>query len=490
MKIEHTTYDQTRTQPTHSRHHPRMCQPRADEKRPLTLWPAEAVTTEPQPGMTTFLMLERRREKEAQKLRSNPENHDVEPRPRRNSVPTRTRSAATPHNQLRRKPNFAKSWKECLRSPKFVAQKQAEEHDPMPKIYTVRDAIRAGKLEVAIPPLVTSKFDRGAAPPTRLQIPIAKPVSPIAARCKKTPAHPNKFGEFIDRSADMLDETRKGLISKFEPPFEHLNYPSFTHSSQKPRRTSATSDMSFCCIGEQETEPTQEIQALKARQLKNLERRSYKGDPGTDPWVHPPPGVCRLCRKPGIRGIRGLCHDCENDFIRPKTQKFEFVDSDDDEVKPPPPLKDLKALTTKKTQDLGVKRKPVSHSNSDNLERRQPQGSVKAEQKMTSIDNYQPVINSIRQNSQRDINERGDDVERFSSRQTPATKDEYEKAKSLFKSWSDCYETEDHERWNLETDGESASLANRDEQRESEFYRFYDDLLGDHKFKASPGRKD
>jgi hypothetical protein len=381
MKIEHITYDQShgaRSTPQSSnsqrptvlltsrrRHHPEDKALPAAEERPVTTWPTtEATSTEPQPKMTTFLMLERRLGKEARKERSTPEHRDTEARrPRRNPFAVKAGTAATPPTPLlRRKLNFSETLRECLGSPKPEAQKQAENHVPITKIYTVREAIRAGKLEKAIPPPRSLGTDHLPVPPPRPQVPAAKLISTRVSNTKKPLSQPTKFGELVDRSADIFDETRKELVSKFMPPFEHLNYPSFTRSDRNFRRNSDVSDTSFYCIGEQESEHTQKVQGLKSTQQKNLQRKSYTG---TDPWVYRPPGGCRLCRKPGVRGIRGLCNDCENDFIRPKTQKWEFVDSDEkevEEIRPTPPLKDLQILTDRRMRQLGPKRKSVSHS--------------------------------------------------------------------------------------------------------------------------------
>jgi hypothetical protein len=163
---------------------------------------------------------------------------------------------------------------------------------------------------------------------------------------------------------------------------------------KKPIRNSDASDLSFYCIGETEATkpadlPAKEIQVLKKRQAQNSARVSGEG---TDPWTQAPPAACRLCRKPGVRGIRGLCNDCETDFIRPKTRRFEFSSSDEDEIKPTPPLKDLEFLrqnNAKKVKEVGAQRKSVPHPNQTRTESGK-QRSVKAELKMTGTQTNTP----------------------------------------------------------------------------------------------------
>lgn len=150
MKIKHTTYDRSSSARRTRRHSEKNS---ADEERAVTTWPrTEAPPAEPQPEMTTYLMLEQRLEKEARKEQLTPESRDREAhRPKKQPAAIQ---ASRPQPPLRRKPSFSESLRECLGSPKSTAQKHPEEKDQMTKIYTLRDAIRAGKLEQAVPPSI------------------------------------------------------------------------------------------------------------------------------------------------------------------------------------------------------------------------------------------------------------------------------------------------------------------------------------------------
>jgi hypothetical protein len=320
--------------------------------------------------MTTFLMLEQRLEKEARKAKVTQRPRSSEAKGLASKI-TR-QPIPQPYQKpppLRRKPNFSENLRECLGSPKTSAKKTEEKEEKTTKVYTLRDAIRAGRLERVIPPPQTPETEERLVPP-KLLIPSIESAPPRTSHSKKTASASGKVTELIDRGADILNETRKELAGKFLPPFDHVNYPSFSRASKNSRRSSDSSDLSFCCIGENEptknikapTEevqiPTMEAQALKKRQQQYSERLSGQG---TNPWSEPRPVVCRLCRKPGVRGIRGLCNDCETDFMRPKTRKYEFhLSSDeDDEIKPTPPLKDVKLLTAKEAKQVGAKRKSL-----------------------------------------------------------------------------------------------------------------------------------
>ena len=454
------------------------------------MWPTvEVEPFNPHPDMTTYLTLERHLAMENQKVRSPPIHRNVRGhRPRRKPVAARVDiQPSRPNHALRRTSKFLEGLKECVRSSKSAEQKRSNEEDSLMKLYTVRDAIRAGKLEVVVPPSGSTNNGR-AGPPPRSQAPTAKPRSLKAAR-SNTATQPSKVGKLIDRGADILGETRKELVGKFKPPFEHISYHSFTRSHRDSRYHSNASDKSFCCIGEKEIKPSQVVQALKGRQQQNSWRPSYEGGQGTNPWVDPPPRACRLCKKPGIRDIRGLCNDCENDFVRPKTQRYTFVDPDvEGDIKPTPPLKDLETLLGRSTLDPGAECKSVPHSGSNEVDQKHTQGSGRAELKMTNANNYPRTINpAIRRESQQAVTEGKDDDELLTTWQALALNDEYERTKSVCKRWSACHETDDHETWTLGSDDESARLVNWEQQRDSKFYRFYDDLLSHHVSKAPLG---
>lgn len=524
MKIEHITHDQCHGRSHHrpstpqnmtasstqQRIHPQRKTLPTDE-RPMTLWPRiEASPPDAQSEMITYLTLEHRLKKEDRQVRTTPASRSEEARrPRRRSVGTipKTRPKIPPP-PLRRKHNFSESLKGCLGSPRSAPKEESDDRHDMTKIYTLRDAIRAGKLEKVVPQRRMSRTEERVAPPAPPK-PISKPADPKDARRKKSTSASSRLGELIDLGADILEETRKDLASKFMSPFEHSNSPTFTRPARKYRHNSDSSGLSFRCIGEKETEAVKEVQTMQTRQQQDLERLSGEG---TNPWTQPRLQQCMFCGKAWARGVRGLCSACETEYLKPITQRYEFKNSssdreaeyrrpnprryefkdsssDENDIKPTPPLKDFHILSARTTQEVSAKRKSLCHSSPKQQEARQLH--LKHELKMIATDSY-PQVHSpaSRHISQAAIVE-GRDDERFRSWQTPAMREKYERTRSSHTSWSDWFETDGSEgscRQNESSSSSSSSLAcGREEvrpgtapSRGTNFYGFYDGILKDH----------
>ena len=512
MKIEHITYDESRrersgqrssapsaieTTTISSNPRPRPSQnnsPTVDDERPITMWPRTDVSPpEPPPEMTTFVMLERRLEKEARETqRATGRVHFTDEKSPK-SKPASMKPIQPPP-PLRRKPNFSETLRECLRSPKSANETDVKtpKMSEMSKFHVLRERMREGKLEKAIPPAYGRATEGRLAPP-QSRNPALQPPPPGASRSKKRRSAQQKISNFIDSGADVLDETRRDLSGKFLPPFENLSYPSFPRFSKKSRRHSDASDISFCCVGDNESAKeveasTKEVEALKMRQQQNAMRLSGEG---ANPWTQPPSAACRLCSKPGVRGVRGLCNDCETDFMRPTPNQYEFSSSSDeeDEIKPTPPLKDMQLLalkTAKTTEEVGAKCTSTSYPSLDGRERQKPEDSVKAELKMTGADHYPRMIKPAqKQKSYEAIVDYESDDDRYRSWQTPEMRAEYERTKSLFRKWPDCYEKNAFE--SFENEGRPAPAVTgggvapgTDKSTCSGFYGFYDELLSEH----------
>lgn len=114
-----------------------------------------------------------------------------------------------------------------------------------------------------------------------------------------------RLGDFIDSSADMLDEAVAKLSQKMRPGFEHLGQSnlSLTLSSKKSksRKGSADSDASFYCGGQEG-----EVNFVNVKIPEKREGRLGREE-------------CRLCRRQGVASSRGLCGECEGEFARPVT---------------------------------------------------------------------------------------------------------------------------------------------------------------------------
>jgi len=208
---------------------------------------------------------------------------------------------------------------------------KAEGDRNLVRMHSHRQAIREGKLEKVVPP---------SSPRKPKLIPESQDALQSKTVHKKSASTSSKLTSYMETSADLLDATRRDLTSNLRKSAEKAEKALSSKFDQFGRYSwghgndwddDSDSDESFYCIGE--------------RHLSKLDKaRRISGD-GTDPWTDAPPQECRLCRKPSPSGVRSLCRDCENEFRRPKTTVL--VD-DEDEVKPPPPLKIKKAKTFSK----------------------------------------------------------------------------------------------------------------------------------------------
>lgn len=513
MKIKHTTYSQCRggrlTQPrssqemkgfstsriTHTSNQETLLGLSVDDERAVTMWPRADIThSDNLPDMTAYLVQEQHLEKTIRKKEKSPSTSHKSgrtlPKTYSHSNTTVGKTVSQPSeatHSLRRKPKLSESLRGCLGSPKSAENEKHREagQDKMIKVHRLRDAIRAGKMERVIPPAQAPRSEGPLASPHSTRNPFPNLISHRTFSSKKPSSRPSKLAEIITNSADILDETRRELSGKFLPPFEHLNYPSFCAPGRKskPCGGSDTSSESFFCVGDDEH--TKESQALKKRQQDNSGRR-LSGD-GTSPWTHGAPAACRLCSKPGVRGIRGLCEECERDFIRPKTRNFEFLDQSDeehDEIKPTPPLKDVNYLPIKKVE---AKSKSVFTYTLETNEGREMKTRVEAGRKMTGAGRPKIVSQTwtLRKSQDASLQGQDEDDEKFRNWQTPVMRAEYERTHGMFKRWSDCYNSDEPNKYEEEDD--MAPLVERDGKRKgdptsrtSNFYRFYDDLLREH----------
>jgi hypothetical protein len=457
----------------------------AGAERPVTMWPrADIAPSDNLPEMTAYLTQQMRIEKAARKE----ENMIVGANSSGRYVPlkdadrkkTDKESSACLPPVLRRKPKFTGLVKESLGAQKEKHKSRGRTDVDPREFQDLRAAMRDGRLERGVPP-VPARAEGLLLPPNCLaQDPFLDPKSTRTLRSKKSSSTSSRVASYMGTSADYMDETRRELAGRFRPPFEHLNYPSFSLSHRNPaskRKGSADSTQSFFCIGEGDSgktspEPT----------------RRLSGE-GTSPWDPAPLQACRLCRNNWARGIRGLCEDCEKDFMRPKTVKFDSSSgssySHDDEFKPTPPLKDKKTFSINRKE---VPSKCVFHTGADERGERPklPLKDIplKSGLRLASA-NFRPiVVEPQRQDSQKAKVEGVEgDNDRYTNWQTRSMKFEYDRAQKAFARWSACYENGDFD--SFEEDelapliGRRTLLAKDSFKRHSSFYKFWDEILND-----------
>lgn len=358
----------------------------------------------------------------------------------------------------------------------------------MVKIVEARNRISMGTLERALPPELGSKAEIRAAPPrpppgqfSYLNVPSprhanvppvhieqskssvphkrisAKPARKSSDR-KSSDRRPystsGKLVDILGESADMFDEARRELTEKFRPPFDHLNYPS--SRSKRDSNVSPVSDESFYYKGEDKR------LALRERQRRYEGNESPKlTDEGTDLW-NAQLQNCRLCRKKGAGKMRGLCRDCENDFLRPtRGSSSETSRSSAHRVrtsKPEVPLKDMKSLNIQDANQ-GEQHKPWW----DRGGARVPQPNIDAD--------------TSRSQTGRD--------EKYRALQTPAMRVEYDKDKKHGQDWDHWRNSsrQDTHHQNYKQEDDTVPLVRGGVGRKPElsrkkkvnFYDFHDD---------------
>jgi hypothetical protein len=407
-------------------------------------------------------------------------------------------AAAKPSPMLRRKPKFGEIVKEKLgtRSSNGTSKRTPDRGENLAKMRALQRQIKTGNLERVVPPPNIPSQEGRLAPPHSHFEDLARSSS-SSKRQRKTKSSSSKLSEYIGTSADILDETRRAISGKFRPPFEHLSYPSF-FLTRKASISSTASSESFYCVGEvpstKETEAnTEAAKALKKGQREDSTRLSGSG---TNPWTNGPPEACRLCRKPGVGGIRGLCEACEREFMRPKPAFFEGEpESDEEEIKPTPPLKDRRTLSMRKE---GSERKFAFHAEGEEGDQR-PRVPVKDTLKLASAESKLKIVKPIptpMKHSQQvsveeddveeeDVEEENVEDEKFRRWQTKSMRADFEKTQKMFERWSCYYGNEDFAKFEEKSDLTPLIEGEREAEdvvkRHSSFYGFWTELLNDHR---------
>jgi hypothetical protein len=194
---------------------------------------------------------------------------------------------------------------------------------------------------------------------------------------------------------------------------------------------------------------------------------------GKNLWRAEPLDPCRLCKTRSVEGMRGLCRECEGDFVRPETMvpdrrlptispssqrgRYDFEDDEDGsqgdsekEVKPPVPLKDKRTLDlAAKTRREGKEKVRDEYGNST-TEKRSRSGSMP---------DVAPDPNSVTGKLDGRYWD-GQDQALFMAR-------EKEKTQRIIRSWG--VRQERRERRKRKEDEEN--------KRRTSFYRFWDDIL-------------
>lgn len=508
MKIEHITYDEMHTRRSMTRRasdasvkiknyfrrlsrHSDAGLPFGNSKgRPFTVSPQyEKETSVPgeHPEMTAYLTQHRRVEKAVRR----DEKLAISANSSGNYLPLKDKCRGTetkdpPSPTLRHKAKFIKQNGKIKSTASHPPRpRTADDMIQMEKFQRLRQAMKEGKLEQVVPPgQLLRPEGRHAPPPTRFTDPTPR-VSGESSRGRSSIRHEttshtrlssrsrrtessSRVREYLRTSVVFLDEKRKEVQGKFKAPFEHLNYPSFSFS----RRASVSSEDSFFCVGENPEEQRSNTQAIHTLRSGHNEvaNESRLSGVGVSPWAQHAPNTCKLCNAFTTTGVPGLCQKCRADFnIRKAENKDPDSDyeddlrftpplNDEDDIRPTPPLKDADILSTRKQRDT----QHYFQVETDNLE------DVRATAALTDMGS-RPIFNPV-------------PVRRISHEAVFVdTDDEWERTKIQ----------RTVERWSARYENDAAYVEKKDstpllrrkakglQQRDTEFYGFYDDVLDD-----------
>jgi hypothetical protein len=506
MKIEHITYDEMHTRRSMARRasdasvkiknyfrrlsrHSDAGLPFGNSKeRPFTVWPQygnETAVPDEHSEMTAYLTQHHRVEKAVRR----DEKLAVSANSSGNYLPLKdicrgTETKDPPSPRLRRKAKFIKQNGKIKSTASHPPRpRTADDMIQMERFQRLRQAMKEGKLEQVIPPgQLLRPEGRHAPPPTRFADPTPR-VSGESSRGRSSIRHgttthtrlssrsrrtesSSRVREYLRTSVGFLDEKRKEVQGKFKAPFEHLNYPSFSFS----QRASVSSEDSFFCVGENQEEQrsnTQAIHTLKSGHHETSNESRLSGV-GVSPWARHAPDTCRLCNTFTTTSVRGLCHKCRAGFYLRMAQnndpdsdyeddlRFTPPLNDEDEIRPTPPLKDAKILSMRKQRDTQHYFQVETGSLED----------VRATVALTDMGS-RPIFNPV-------------PVRRFSHEAVFMDADnEWERTQfqRTVEQWSTRYENDVAYVEKKDSTPLLRRKAKGLQQRDTEFYGFYDDVL-------------
>ncbi|CAG8970929.1 hypothetical protein HYALB_00000909 [Hymenoscyphus albidus] len=208
------------------------------------------------------------------------------------------------------------------------------------------------------------------------------------------------------------------------------------------------------------------------------------------------PRICRLC-KVGLEGIMGLCVKCEAEFsrpssgLRPQTEEVRNpTPPPKDEVRPPAPLKVFKtaSMGPDARSSHGQTQTRTSTDSWTSLVESLTEGETSRPRSQRSpsptwgrVAKGRTVIQSPavpgRQNSHRVvIMDAEEDEERYSRYQSDGMRTDAERRRNDLTSWTNFYD--DQSQVDYDKKIRTPETANKYGDRDTNFYDFYDDILG------------
>lgn len=285
----------------------------------------------------------------------------------------------------------------------------------------VKRAIREGKLERVVPHHMQQAHDdaigvcsqthykhsHGLIPPNTSSTPRSSTTGGSGShRSTKSSSSgiSARPGQNTGASADILDSSSRKLATGLRKSAArgletlHSDYDSDTDS-----------DESFFC------------------QANEDKREARLGGRGTNPWEGKR-SMCRLCHKHVVDDIGGLCRTCKDEFRRPRSF------SEDDELRPIPPLKDFRKPRANVPQLKAAKGATKAHLVTEDLNG----GRFIPAQEVAFEATTPPSLHSS-EDSNNDPH-----ISVYQRWQSPAIRNDYLHAENLFDRWSLSYERDDY----------------------------------------------
>lgn len=266
------------------------------------------------------------------------------------------------------------------------------------QLHKMRQAMKHGKMEQVIPPSRNSQSPTTGGrliPPPKFSFDYSPRTSNDSSRggsssyqtsseskrhserSRKSKSSSRKLADYIRTSASILDEKRRDVQSKLQAPFENIS-----HSLLSRNASNASINESFWCIGDER--PLEETKPQRNTQQKKNESKGHKEEKKPvvpiqpekrherraeeAPWAAHPPEHCKICHKFTSLNIQELCQECMALFNNPQESAqsskpnsdseweddLRLSEEEENEIKPTPPLKDRNTLSMRKSPTLSA----------------------------------------------------------------------------------------------------------------------------------------
>ncbi|KAI9648768.1 hypothetical protein NHQ30_003408 [Ciborinia camelliae] len=405
---------------------------------------------------------------------------------------------------------------------KGIQRESKEEKTTIEQLEMMRKAMWNGKLEKVVPPSHDMpKHTDVLHPSTPNSTSTRNSKGKGKGKVSEGRASPiQKLKGYMGHGVEVVDDylekkTTSKTGSKLPSPFEYLLYPSYDGKGKgKSERNSTESRAKSKGKGKAKEEEDSDEELWGCVGEKNNESGILMASPPEDPGkenrdvgdeVEPPKtrkesngeeswtvhreNLCKLCRKRGPSGPRGLCRACEQNLLNTKAWEESNANlSDESDIPPTPPLKDRNIASIREM----LATTPPNYCADANY---RPPLPAKDSIHVSKVENSRPqIVNPlpVRQESQYLVyGGMGDsprDIEiGFPDWQTHSLEIEGAKTAEMVKRWSENYRVKDVKGGAEEKEEENEKGHS---PRDSTFYDFWADILKEDRRAETPKMED